>query len=232
MNNTLKTLLALALLPAAAIISRAQTSPKILVVDMQQLLQKHYETVAQDAKLKADSEKAQQELDRMNKEGNDLVAQYKELVEQTQNPTTKPEVKAQAEQDAQKKLADIQRKSNEVRTFEQNTQRALQQRVSNFRQVMFQKISKIAIAVAKAKGATLLLDKSGPTLLGIPSVIYADPAMDITDEVLAEINKGKPANFDQTAAAPAASSAPAAPSDDSSNSNGDTPNITVPIGGN
>ncbi len=51
-------------------------------------------------------------------------------------------------------------------------------------------------------GATLVVDKSGPTLFGIPTVIYADPAYDITDDVIKEVNKDRPAP-----AAPAAAAA-------------------------
>jgi outer membrane protein len=39
---------------------------------------------------------------------------------------------------------------------------------------MLEEIGKIATDVAKRKGATLLLDKAGPSLIGIPAVIYAD----------------------------------------------------------
>nr|MBP6508804.1 OmpH family outer membrane protein [Opitutaceae bacterium] len=114
----------------------------------------------------------------------------------------------------------IQRKTNEVRTFEQNTQRSLQGRIRTFRDLMFEEIGKIATDVAKRKGAGLLLDKSGPSLLGIPGVVYSDSALDITDEVMKEINKDRPA-AGATATTPAAS-APA------TSSGSDAPTIKIP----
>ena len=58
---------------------------------------------------------------------------------------------------------------------------------------MVEEITKIAVEIAKKKGATFLLDKSGPTLVGVSNVLYFDPSLDITDEVMAEINKDRPA---------------------------------------
>ena len=46
--------------------------------------------------------------------------------------------------------------------------------------------------LAKKQGATLVLDKSGPTLFGIPAIIFADPAYDITQQVIDEVNKDRP----------------------------------------
>jgi outer membrane protein len=66
---------------------------------------------------------------------------------------------------------------------------------------MLEEISKVAAEVAKRKGATLLFDKAGPTAIGISNVIFADPGFDITDDVMKEVNKDRPAG------APAASAA-------------------------
>jgi outer membrane protein len=114
-------------------------------------------------------------------------------------------------------LQDIQRKQQEVQSFQTNTRNSLQQRIQTFRSLMVEEISKVAVDIAKRKGATLLVDKSGPTLIGVSNILYADPSYDITDEVQKEVNKDRPAT------SPAA--APAAKSDDT---NSDSPKITVP----
>jgi outer membrane protein len=58
---------------------------------------------------------------------------------------------------------------------------------------MLEEIGKVATEVAKRKGATVVLDKAGPTAIGISNLIYADAAYDITEDVLKEINKDRPA---------------------------------------
>jgi outer membrane protein len=221
MKKTIQSLFALSAFGAAALFAQAQPAPKILVVDMAKLYDSHYKTEEQNNKLRSDEQKAQEELDRLNKEGNALVEKYKEFDEQSKNPAVTAEAKAKAQNDAARVIEDIRRKQTEVQSFQQNTRNSLQQRLQNFKALILEEISKVSVDIAKRKGATLLLDKSGPSLFLIPTVIYSDPGYDITDEVLAEINKGRPA----TVAAPAAAAPAAAPAADSSS---DSPKITLP----
>ncbi len=100
------------------------------------------------------------------------------------------EAKAKLQGDMRLKIEEIQKKQNEVQSFRSNTQRSLQQRIQNFRKLMFEEITVVVNDVAQKKGANLVFDKSGPSLLGIPSLVYADPAFDITEDVLKEIAKG------------------------------------------
>lgn len=213
MKNTIKSLITLVAFGAAALVAQAQPAPKVLVVDMAKLYDGHYKTEEQNAKLKGDEQKAQEELDKLNKEGNSLVEKYKELVDQSNNPAATAEAKAKAQGDAQKLLDDIRRKQQEVQSFQNNTRNSLQQRIQTFRSLMVEEISKVAVDIAKRKGATILLDKSGPTLIGVSNILYTDAAYDITDEVSKEVNKDRPAG---SAAAPKA------------DADADAPKITVP----
>jgi outer membrane protein len=216
MKKTITSLSIFAAIALSAVVAQA-AAPTILVVDMAKLYDSHYKTEEQNAKLRADEQKAQEEIEKMNKDGNVLVEEYKGLSDQANNPSLTDAAKAKSQGEAAKKLDEIQRKKNEIGTFAQNTQRSLQQRLQNFRSVMLEEISKIASDVGKRKGATLLLDKAGPTLIGVSSVIYADASYEITDDVMKEINKDRPAA--SAAPAPAPAAAPAAT---------ETPKITVP----
>lgn len=213
MKSTLRTLITVATLGALSLAARAEPTLKLRVVDMAKLYDNHYRTVENNAKLSADDQKAQEEVGKMNKEGQDLVDEYKALNDKSSNPALTPEAKASAQNDAQKKFAAIQQKQQEVQTFIQNTRNALQQRMQTYKALILEEISKKATEVAQRQGATLLLDKSGPSLFLIPSVIYSDPGFDITDEVLKEINKDRPVTA-PAAAAPAtgATAAPGASS--------------------
>jgi outer membrane protein len=235
MKNSLKSLLALVAFGAATLAAHAQPAVKVLVVDMAKLYDNHYKTLEQNAKIQSDDQKAQEEVDKMNKEGNALVEEYKTLNDQSNNPALSNDAKTKAQNDAQKKLEQIQAKQNEVRAFIQNTRNSLQQRLQTFRSLMLEEISKVASDVAKRKGATLLLDKAGPSLIGVSNIIYSDAAYEITDDVMAEINKSRPAGAPTAppaaAAAPAAKAAPAsAPA--AGNTGGAAPAVTVPgLGG-
>lgn len=220
MKNSLKTFIAVAFAGLFAVAAQAQSTPKIFVVDMAKLYDGHYKTEEQNGKLKGDQQKAEEELQKLNTEGNSLVKEFNELKEQVNNPALSPEAKTKAQQELETKGQEIQRKQNEVNSFRGNTQRSLQQRINNFKQMLLEEISKIAVEIAKKKGATLLVDKSGPTLIGLPSVLYFDASYDITEDVAKEINKDRPA---ASASAPAAAAPAAKPV-----ASDDAPSVSFP----
>jgi len=184
MNTFLKSLFALAAFGATALFVQAQPALKILVVDMAKLYDGHYKTEEQNSKLKDDEGKASVELEKLNKDGNTLVEDYKQMIEQSKNPALTAEARTKAEGDAQKKYEEIQKKQNEVQTFRTNTQRSLQQRVNTFKQLLLEEISKLTTDIAKKKGATIVIDKAGPSMIGVSNIVYTDPGYDITDEVI------------------------------------------------
>lgn len=221
MKNSIKSLVALAALAALTLGASAQPAPKVLVIDIAKLYQGHWKTAEQQAKLQSDEQKAQEEIERMNKEGNALVEEFKSMQEQMNNPALSAEGKKKAEEAAKAKYEAIQTKQRDIQTFVQNTRNSLGQREANFRGVMLEDISKVASEMAKKKGANILFDKSGPSGHGISNLIYLDPAFDITDEVSKELNKDKPATAATPAPAPAAAGgAAAAPAG--------TPAVSVP----
>ena len=210
MNRTLKFIITSIAFGATALGLCAQPALKIITVDIGKLFDGHYKTEEQMAKLKDAQTKAQEELERMVKEANQLVEQYKETMDQSKNSLLTPEARSKAEGDSQKMMEDIQRRNADLQNFRANTQQSLQQRFNSFRSLLLDEISKKVTEIAKGKGATLVVDKSGPSLAGIPAVIYADAAYDVTEEVMAVINKDRPAA--PVAAAPATPApAPATP---------------------
>jgi outer membrane protein len=231
MKNIIRSFVMLAAFGAFALAARAEPAVKILVVDMAKLYDNHYLTQEQNAKLQADQQKAREIADKLNKENDTLVEEFKNLQDQTNNAALTAEAKAKAQNDAQKKVDEIQAKRNELATFVQNTQQSLQQRLKTFQNMMLEEITKIATDVAKRHGATLLIDKSGPSMIGVPSVLYVDASYDITDEVMAEINKTRPpSTATPTAPSSSAPSSSAAPSSSSSTpAPGTGPSINLPI---
>ncbi len=203
MNKMIRTLITLAAVAAGSVTMLAQPAIKLVVVDMGKVYDGYYKSEDVIAKLRDAEQKAQEQVEEMNKQGQSLVDEYKELVEQSKNTVLTAEARSKAEAEGQKKLEQIQRKQAEVQNFTGKTRESLQKRMKDQRDMLLEEITKAVNDMAKRKGATLALDKSGPTLFGIPGVLYADPAYEITDEVLKEVNKDRPA-----VVAPAAAAAP------------------------
>lgn len=200
MNKMIRTLSILAALALGSTALQAQMAMKLVVVDMAKVFDTHYKSEEANVKFREAEQKAQEQAEEIRKQGQALVDEYKQLDEQSKNTLLTAEARSKAEADARQKGEEIQRKQADLQSFLQNTQRSLQQRIKTHRDLLLEEISKTVVEMAKKQGATLVLDKSGPTLFGIPTVIYADPAYDITDAVIAEVNKDRPA----PAATPAA----------------------------
>jgi outer membrane protein len=204
MNKLIRPFLAAVAL-AAGVALQAETAVKLLVVDMAKVLDNHYKTEEVTAKLNAEAQKVQEQLNDYKKQIDGLGEEAKALMEQANNSILSPEKQAKAKEDAQKKIQEYQQRNAEAQNFSVNNQRQLQLRMKNYRDLIFEEITKSVKDIAKTRGATLVLDKSGLTLSGIPAVVYNDAVFDITDDVLKEVNKDRPAP-----AAPATPSAPAA----------------------
>lgn len=202
MKNSLK-FLALAAITAFAATAQAQV--KVSVVDMAKVFDSHYKTADYGTKLQADEQKAQEEVEKMSKDLNATIEEFKKAQEEVNSPMLNKDAKAKAEDKAKQIYANGQKKEQEIQQFIGQTRQSIQQRVQNFRGVLIEEISKVATDIAKRRGANLLLDKG--------STIFADTSFDITDEVIKEVNKDRPAS-----STPAAAPAPA----------GASPTITVP----
>lgn len=209
----LTALLAFALIAAAG----SAQSLKVGVVDMANLFDEHYKTAEKNIVFQEEQERVKAEIERLNGQGLALQEEAQGLAEQLNNPVLKDDAKAGIEQQARTKVEEMQRKQQEMNALMQNSSESLKQRIMNFRTLLMDEISQVAQEVAKRQGITMLFDKSGPSLLGMPAVLYAEDGLDITAEVLTEINKNKPAN------------APDAPVDGPASSDAaETPTVSFP----
>jgi|CZKI01.1.fsa_nt_gi outer membrane protein len=218
MKHPLIPLLALIACSLAAPTAKAQTAPKIVLFDLTRLFEAYWKTQQEEVKLAEDEAKFEKEVVRMQKEQKTSWQQMETLRKQagplnsnamtgpgiinagsitfnTKTMTPSDYTNPQAAAEADKKEQEFDTLRMTIPDFLEKYRRQLRQRMETFKKLMFDEISKVAIAIAKAHGGMLLLDKSGPTLVGISSVVYCDPSLDITDEVMAAINKDRPANL-------------------------------------
>jgi outer membrane protein len=157
----------------------------------------------------------------MAKEGQALAEQYKETVEKAKNTLLTPEARSSAETESGKMLDELQRRQSEINSFRSRSTQVLQKQLNDIRGMLLDEISKRATEMAKSKGATLLVDKSGLSMIGIPAVIYSDAGYDMTDDVMTEINKDRPATPPAATGTTPAANTPKAPA-------AAAPSVTVP----
>lgn len=205
MRKPIVTILSLLTMIAAGTAAKAQPALKLVTVDIARTYEQYYKVKDNEDKLRVTQQKAQEQVEDLQKQLEAVVDEYKALEEKTKSTALSKEGLEKAKADAQSKLEEVNAKQQEGQQFVQNTQRSLQLRQKNLRDLMLDEINKVVLEVREKHGATVVLDTSGPSGIGVPSVIYADPAYDVTEEVITELNKSKPVE----APAPAAAAAPA-----------------------
>ncbi|WP_404423546.1 OmpH family outer membrane protein [Nibricoccus sp. IMCC34717] len=226
MKTSLKFLASLLALTASAVVGFAQATPKVALVDVAKVYDGHYSLPEQQEKAKTFQTQAREQIEKMLKDGQAMTEKFKELEEQTRNTLLTDDKRKAAADEAQKLAEEIRKKEEDVQGFSQNADAQFRQAVGAFRQNLVESISKIAVEVGKKKGATLVLDKSAVGAQGFPIIMFADASFDITEDVIAEVNKGKPASVPAAAAKPAATTAPAATTP--APAAGDAPAVSFP----
>jgi Skp family chaperone for outer membrane proteins len=165
----------------------------IMTVDVSTLYDNYYKTKEAGEKIQGRFDTAKAQLDEMIASGEVEVEAYKTMVEQAQNPVLSDTAREDAEQDADLQMEKIRTMQQEVQMFRQSTNNQLSQQQNTQRQFMLEEIKTVILEVAQEKGADLVFDVSTGVNVGLPSVIYANPAWDSTDDVLVVLNADAPA---------------------------------------
>ncbi|GAA5144168.1 hypothetical protein GCM10023213_33730 [Prosthecobacter algae] len=172
---------------------------KFGVVDMSKAFSEFHKTKEAAEKFKSNVDKAQKEM-------NDRWAVYKNLMTDMQKLKKEASDPIMTQDARTKKAASFDEKAKELRTLEQEIGEQQNRRSSQLKQEdvqirrgIYDEILVVVRDKAKTEGYDFIFDKSGMSLSTVPVLIYYKDAVDVTDQIVVELNKN----------APAASAAPA-----------------------
>jgi len=175
------------------------TGGRIVTVDLNRIFNEYYKTASSSAKLKEQAES-------YNKEQDELLAQFRKLSEElgklqedVEKPEYTEEVKTQKRKVVKDKLDEIKAKETEIQNYRRSHTDLLQQATQRMRSGIIKEIQEVVAKEARDLGYLYVFDKSGNTLNGVPTVVYSQDALDITEDILKVLNKNAP----KTAPAPA-----------------------------
>ncbi len=184
------------LLTILAVASFGATSAKaelvILTISVNKAAEQYYKVQEFLGQLQTTQEQAQEKVAAINEEGKVLEQAYTELVQSAESDILTEEAKNDAKEDARIKYQEIAQKQNELRQFVENVQRQTTARQNTQMSLFTKEIMEVVSEVSKERGATMVLDLSGASQNGMPTVISFDDSIDITEEVVTRINAAKP----------------------------------------
>jgi outer membrane protein len=199
--------LAVALIGAAP--ASAQTL-KIGTVDMKKVFDNYYKTKDAESKINEARNAAKKELEDRMDIAKKALDEVKKLDEDINNSALSKETKDQKSKLRSDKAVELQNMDREIREFQQSREKQLQEQSMRMRAGIVDDINKVVADRVKAESYNLVFDKSGPSLNGVPIVLYSMDNYDFTDSVIKALNlsRGKDS---ETSSAPTVPTPAASP---------------------
>ena len=188
-----------ALLLASASVYAA--APNVGIVDDQEIFKKYAKAVEMQADIRKSVETADANLADRVKELQKMEADLRDTESRLKSPLASEAGKKAVTEELQMKGAAFQKLRAEIQNFANQARGAIQQRELEMNKQIAADARFQAEKVAKAKGLNLVITK-GP-------VLFSDASLDITEDIIKELNAAYKATAPVTA--PAAPVAPVAP---------------------
>lgn len=175
-----------------ATVSLQAADLKFGVVDMSKAFSEFHKTKDAADKFKGNIDKAQKEMNDRWTVYKNLMTDMQKLKKEAGDPILTPDARA-------KKAAEFEEKGKELRSLEQEIGEAQNRRTNQLKQEdmqirkgIYDEILVFVRDLAKRETYDFVFDKSGMSLSTVPMLIYYKDAVDITDQIILELNKSAP----------------------------------------
>ena len=200
---------ALAITLALPLAAFAQSSLKVGTVDMNRAFKEYGKTKDAETKINEAKNAAKKEYDERAEAYKKALDDINKLNQQLDAPALSADAKSQKAKERDEKIANIKNMEREINEFRQTRERQLQEQALRMREGIVKEITDIVMERVKANNLDLVFDKSGPSLNGIPVLMYSRDNVEFTSDVIAAMNKPGRAT---TAEKPASADTSVAPS--------------------
>jgi len=179
---------------------------KIGTIDMNRAFKEYNKTKDAESKINDAKNSAKKEYDDRADAYKKALDEINKLNQQLEAPALSADAKTQKAKDRDEKIASIKNMEREINEFRQTREKQLQEQAVRMRDGIVKEITDVVMAKVRADGMDLVFDKSGVSLNGVPTVMYAKDSYDFTTDVVTQLNKGAAAA--KPSASPAAKAKP------------------------
>ncbi|MGZ4984950.1 MAG: OmpH family outer membrane protein [Chthoniobacterales bacterium] len=185
---------------------------KIGTVDMNRAFKEYNKTKDAETKINQAKDAAKKEYDDRADAYKKALDEINKLNQQLESPALSADKKTSTAKERDEKIANIKNMEREINEFRQTRERQLQEQALRMREGIVKEITDVVMDKVKTNSFDLVFDKSGMSLNGVPILLYSRDNVEFTNDIIAVLNKpGRSTSVDDTAPAPAASTAPASP---------------------
>ena len=207
-------LLAVAAAFVFPVVGFAQGTLKVGTVDMNRAFKEYNKTKDSEKKINEAKDAAKKEYDDRAESYKKALEEINKLSQQLDAPALSADAKTQKAKERDEKIANIKNMEREINEFRQTRERQLQEQAMRMRETIIKEITDIVVERVKTMGLDLVFDKSGPSMNGVPVLLYSKDNVDFTTEVITALNKApsKPATTtEKPATSPAAATTTTSP---------------------
>ena len=187
---------------AFGVASASAQALKVGTVDMKKVFESYYKTKDAEQRINEARNAAKKELDDRMDVYNKGVAEVKKLNEEIESPALGKDAREQKSKARDEKVGELKTMEREINEFRGTREKQLQEQSVRMRGGIVDEINKVIEARVKSENFDVVFDKTGPSLNGVPVVLYAKDSFDFTPDVVTALNKNK-GKEDATPAAPA-----------------------------
>jgi len=187
MKKYLITALAAAVMMAAPALRAAD---QMVFVNLNRVFEEYHKTEMANKQLKAQADEFSAERSGKIKEFEELQAAFDAARDDSQNPALSAEARDAKRDEAEEKLIEIRRKEKEIRKYEETRKKQLMDTERRVRNRIVGEIRDAIKAYAIEQAYSAVIDSSGQSLNAVESIVYHDPRLEITDQILEILNKG------------------------------------------
>ena len=166
---------------------------RIVFINMDRAFSEFYKTKLADTQLKEQSGQVLAERKKLTDEYEALQPVCSKLREEAQNTALSEDVRAQKRNAYEEKLVEIRDFEAKIKRFDDTRRKQLDDQSRRMRKRIVDEIMETIQIFARNQMYTAVLDTSGQSLNGVPNVLFVEPRVDITAEVIAALNRGQPA---------------------------------------
>ena len=178
---------------AAALVSfSAQAAEqKFAFIDLDRTFEEYYKTKLADAQLKEQADEFKQERAKILADYKAAQQAFEDARDAAQNTALNEDVRDRRRSEADEKLSQVKEFEGKIRRFDESRQKQLDDQSRRMRKKLVGEIQVELSKYAQAQGYTAVVDHSGDSMNGVPTIVYFDATLDITDPFLAILNKGQ-----------------------------------------
>lgn len=162
---------------------------KVGTIDMNRAFKEYNKTKDAETKINDAKTSAKKEYDDRADSYKKALDEINKLNQQLEAPALSADAKTQKAKERDEKIASIKNMEREINEFRQTREKQLQEQAVRMRDGIVKEITDVVMKKVTADNMDLVFDKSGVSLNGVPTVMYAKDSFDFTNDVITQLNK-------------------------------------------